>query len=230
MNKPGIRNSATRKSATRKPAVKIGFVALLFIFALLPRNESRQDVKASELKEIVCNTPTVFVTDKAHSKVGFRVRHLGISNVNGFFDEYEAKVSFDTNDFSTLKAEATIQVNSLNTGIDRRDNHLRSDDFFNAEAYPVIKFVSKEIRNIDKGRFELVGDLTIRDITREVVFDAEFFGIEKMGQTTKAGFEASTMVNRFDYDLKWDRMTEAGGLVVSENVRIQLDLELNAQE
>ncbi len=168
-----------------------------------------------------------FVADKAHSQLGFKVRHLGITNVNGVFSDYEMEVAFDENDLSSLRAEATIQVASIDTGIERRDNHLRSDDFFNANKYPTIKFVSTAVRNIEGSSFELVGDLTIRDITKEVVFDAEFVGLGKMGETTKAGFEASTSINRFDYNLKWDRVTEAGGLVVSENVRIQLDLEMN---
>lgn len=171
--------------------------------------------------------PLTFTVDKSHSKVGFRVRHLGITNVNGSFDNYEANVSFDPTDLTTLKAEATISTMSVNTGIERRDNHLRGDDFFNAESFPEMKFVSKAVRNLDGSTFELVGDLTIRDITKEVVLDAEFFGIGQMGDTKKAGFEASVTINRFDYNLKWDRLTEAGGLVVSDNVKILLDLELD---
>ena len=171
--------------------------------------------------------PITFVADKAHSNVGFRVRHLGIANVNGAFEDYEATVTFDPADINTLQAEAVIQVSSIDTGIERRDNHLRSDDFFNAEAHPEIRFKSKEVRNIDGDSFELVGDLSIRDVTREVVLASEFFGVGAMGETKKAGFEASVTINRFDYNLKWDRLTEAGGLVVSENVRIRLDLEMN---
>ena len=172
--------------------------------------------------------PTQFVADKAHSQLGFKVRHLGITNVNGNFGDYDINVTLDADDLSSLKADATIQVASINTGIERRDNHLRSDDFFNAEQFPTIKFVSKEVRNINGEEFELVGDLTIRDVTKEVVLEAEFYGIGQMGDTKKAGFEAETTINRFDYNLKWDRLTEAGGLVVSENVKIVLDLELNA--
>lgn len=170
---------------------------------------------------------TTFVADKAHSQIGFKVRHLGITNVNGNFGDYETTVMLDPNDLSTLKAEATINVGSIATGIDRRDGHLKSDDFFNAETYPEMKFVSKAVRNIDGSEFELVGDLTIRDVTKEVVLEAEFLGMGAMGETKKAGFEASTTINRFDYNLKWDRLTEAGGLVVAENVKITLDLELN---
>lgn len=171
-----------------------------------------------------------YVADKAHSQIGFKVRHLGITNVNGLFSDYEAEVNLDPTDLSSLEASATIKIGSISTGIDRRDGHLKSDDFFNAEKYPEMTFVSKGVRNIDGSEFELVGDLTIRDITKEVVLEAEFLGAGAMGDTKKAGFEAETTINRFDYNLKWDRVTEAGGLVVSENVKITLDLELNEAE
>ena len=170
---------------------------------------------------------TTFVADKAHSQLGFRVRHLGITNVNGKFSDYDTRVMLDPSDLSTLSAEATVKIASVTTGIERRDNHLKSDDFFNAEAFPEMKFVSTRVQNIDGSEFELVGNLTIRDITKEVVLKGEFLGVGTMGDTQKAGFEAETTVNRFDYNLKWDRVTEAGGLVVSENVKIILDLELN---
>ena len=170
---------------------------------------------------------TSYVVDKSHSQIGFKVRHLGITNVNGLFKDYEVNVSMDGDDLSTLTASASVQIGSISTGIDRRDGHLKSDDFFNAEQYPEMKFVSKAVRNIDGGEFELVGDLTIRDVTKEVVLEAEFLGMGAMGDTNKAGFEAETTINRFDYNLKWDRLTEAGGLVVSDKVKVILDLELN---
>ncbi|MFK7847431.1 MAG: YceI family protein [Rhodothermales bacterium] len=173
---------------------------------------------------------TKYVADKAHSQIGFKVRHLGITNVNGLFSDYETEVTLDLADLSTLQATASVKIASISTGIDRRDGHLKSDDFFNAEEFPEMKFVSKAVRNIDGAEFELVGDLTIRDITKEVVLEAEFLGAGTMGDTEKAGFEAETTINRFDYNLKWDRVTEAGGLVVSENVKIILDLELNKAE
>lgn len=175
-----------------------------------------------EQQDVATYTP-----DKAHSKISFKVRHLGITNVNGAFDEYEASVTFDGDDLSTLQADATIQIASVNTGIERRDNHLRSDDFFNAEMYPTMKFASTGVRSLEGNKFELVGDLTIRDVTKEVVFDVEFLGMSKMGPANKAGFVAEATVNRFDYNLKWDRLTEAGRLVVAENIKITLDLELN---
>ena len=167
-----------------------------------------------------------FTADKAHSNIGFRVRHLGITNVNGNFTDYEAVAELDPSDLSTLKAEATIQIGSISTGIERRDNHLRSDDFFNAETFPTMKFVSKEVRNIEGESFELVGDLTIRDVTKEVVLEGEFLGSGEQMGTKKVGFEVEGTISRFDYNLKWDQLTEAGGLVVAENVKIMLDLEL----
>ncbi|MEX1055762.1 MAG: YceI family protein [Rhodothermales bacterium] len=170
-----------------------------------------------------------FKPDKNHSRIGFKVRHLGIANVRGSFGEYDATVRFDPADISTLHAEATIEAGSIDTGVERRDNHLRSDDFFNAEEYPTIRFVSKEVRNVNGSEFELVGDLTIRDVTKEIVLEAEYFGVGTQRGRQKAGFEAVGTVNRFDYNLRWDNLTEAGGLVVGESVQLVLELELNEE-
>ncbi len=199
------------------------FAATLMALTILPAASFEADPEKPAKKQGL----TTFVADKAHSQLGFRVRHLGITNVNGKFQDYDTTVKLDPEDLSTLQAEATIKIASISTGIERRDNHLRSDDFFNAEAHPEMKFVSKSVQNIDGSEFELVGDLTIRDITKEVVLEGEFLGTGAMGDNQKAGFEAHTTINRFDYNLKWDRVTEAGGLVVSERIRIILDLELN---
>jgi len=164
--------------------------------------------------------------DKAHSSIGFRVRHLGISFVNGVFEDYDATLQFDPNDLSTLKATATIRVASINTGIERRDNHLRSPDFFDAEKYPEIRFVSKEVRNIQGNKFQLVGDLTIKDVTKEVVLDVEFLGTAQgMQGELRAAFTARGTIDRFDYDLQWNRLTEAGGVVVGREVTLLIDIE-----
>lgn len=174
--------------------------------------------------------PSTFTVDKGHSQVGFKVRHLGISNVRGTFNEYDATVQFDPENLEALQVEATVDVSSIDTGIERRDNHLRSDDFFNAEQFPTARFVSTAVRNIDGNTFELVGNLTIRDVTKEVVFESEFLGTGEQRGRQKAGFTAETTINRFDYGLKWDRLTEAGGLVVGENVEIILEMELEAAQ
>ena len=170
--------------------------------------------------------PTTWTIDKSHSQVAFKVRHLGISNVQGNFRDYDASVTLDPDDLETLQVEATIDVATIDTENERRDNHLRSDDFFNAEQYPSMTFVSKEVRNIDGNAFELVGDLTIRDVTKEVVLEGALLGVGAQRDQRKAGFTAETTINRFDYNLQWDRLTEAGGLVVGEDVQIILELEL----
>lgn len=168
--------------------------------------------------------------DKVHSDIGFKVRHLGISNVRGNFTDYDVTLSFDPDDLSTLETTATVRIASINTENERRDNHLRSPDFFAADEHPEMTFVSKEVRNIDGNEFELVGDLTIRGVTKEVVLDAEYLGTASMGDSERAGFQAETSIDRFDYGLAWDNLTEAGGLVVGREVNIILELEVIKQE
>ncbi len=172
-----------------------------------------------------------YVVDKAHSQIGFRVRHLGISNVTGAFRDFEAQVVFDKDDLSTLEASATIDVASIDTGIERRDNHLRSADFFDAETYPTITFQSTGVEEIDGNRFKLRGDLTIKDVTKPVVLDAELLGTAPgMRGGEVAAFSATGVINRFDYGLTWNNLTEAGGIVVGEEVTLLIELEAVRQE
>jgi polyisoprenoid-binding protein YceI len=170
------------------------------------------------------DVPTYSV-DEAHSSIGFKVRHLGITNVNGRFADFDATFRVDPEDLSTLEATATIQVGSIDTGAEKRDGHLKSDDFFDAASHPAITFVSKGVRNVDGDEFELVGDLTIRGTTREVVLDGTFLGEATMGDSRRVAIEASTEINRFDYGLKWNAVTEIGGLIVSEKVKILLEIQ-----
>ena len=169
--------------------------------------------------------------DPVHSKIGFKARHFGISNVRGEFQDFEASFSFDPEDLSTIEATVRIKAASVFTGNERRDNDLRSDNFFNAEIDSIITFTSKRVQNIDGTEFELVGDLTIRGNTHEVVLDAEFLGsisMERRGRTQeRAAFEAETKVNRMEYGLKFDRTVGgAGDLVVGKVVTLIIELEL----
>ncbi len=164
--------------------------------------------------------------DKVHSKIGFKVKHLGISNVRGEFKEYDVSISLDGTDLSTLKTKAAIQTGSVFTDNERRDGHLRSPDFFSADDFPAMTFTSKSVRNVNGSEFEIVGDLTIRDVTKEVVLEAEFLGAATMGDQERAGFEARTTINRLDYGLAWNKVTEAGGFVVGHDVQIILELEV----
>jgi polyisoprenoid-binding protein YceI len=122
--------------------------------------------------------------------------------------------------------EFSVDVNTINTDNDKRDGHLRSDDFFNAEKYPQMKFKSKSFKKISQNKYELLGDLTIRNKTQKVKFDVSYGGTTVDGYgNTKAGFKASTVINRFDYDLKWNALTELGGAVVGKDVTIDLRLQ-----
>ncbi|MCY4158201.1 MAG: YceI family protein [Bacteroidetes bacterium] len=164
--------------------------------------------------------------DVAHSSISFKVRHLGISNVRGEFLSYDARIEMDESDLSSLTVEATIETASVDTGNERRDGHLRSDDFFGAEEFPTMTFVSTGVPEVDGENFQLEGDLTIRGVTKSIVLEGEFLGTAMMRDTERAGFEATTTVNRKDFNLSWDQLTEAGGLIVGHEVEISLDLEL----
>jgi len=168
--------------------------------------------------------------DYNHSEVGFSVRHLAISKVRGEFQSYCATIEFDESDISTLEVSAVVEVESLDTGVERRDNHLRSSDFFDAASYPLMTFTSKEVRNVDGNNFELVGDLTIKEVTQEFVLEGSFLGAIETANGGKAGFELHGVLDRFDFHLNWNRLTEVGGLIAGRDITITLNLELNRQD
>ena len=170
-------------------------------------------------------TKTKWAIDPLHSEVGFKIKHMMISTVRGNFNEFTATVDSDRDDFVDADIEVEINVASINTNNQDRDNHLKSDDFFNAESYPVITFKSK---SYEGGK--LIGDLTIRDVTKEVVLDVDYNGtvVDPYGQT-KAGFEISGEINRKDFGLKWSALTEAGAVVVSEQVKLAIGVQLVKQ-
>ncbi len=168
---------------------------------------------------------TTWKIDPSHSEMAFSVKHMMISKVRGNFEDFDATVTTDNDDFKNAEVELTMQAASVNTKVKDRDNHLRSDDFFNAEKYPAIKFKSKSF----DGK-TLIGDLTIRDITKEIKLDVDFNGIVKDGYgQTKAGFELSGSLNRKEYGLKWNGLTEAGNLVASDKITLLLDAQFVKQ-
>ncbi len=164
--------------------------------------------------------------DTAHTQILFKVKHLGISTVTGQFNEFSGFFNVDPNDLGTLQASATINSASVDTANGDRDNHLRSPDFFDAEKYPEIKFVSKKAETFDGGKLKVHGDLTIHGITKTVVLEGEFGGalMGPMGNP-RAAFTAAGKINRKDFGLTWNKLLEAGGLVVGEEVRIELEVE-----
>ena len=165
--------------------------------------------------------------DPAHTVAGFTVRHLMITNVTGVFEATKGTIEYTIGDPNTVKADVTIETKSVNTRISRRDDDLRSDNFFNAEKFPTITFKSKRVQNVKPGGFELVGDLTIRDVTKEVVLKVEgpTAPIRDPQGNRRVGAAASTTINRKEFNINYNRMLEAGGVVVGDEVKINLEIE-----
>ena len=168
--------------------------------------------------------------DKSHSKVEFSVQHLVISDVTGYFKTFDAKFNAKNDDFADTDIDFTIDVNSINTDNENRDGHLKSDDFFHAEKYPTILFKSKSLKKISDAKYKLIGDLTIRDVTKTVEWDALFGGTAVAWGQTHAAFKISGTINRFDFGLKLDKKIETGGLVVGKDVTITANIELTKKE
>ena len=174
---------------------------------------------------------TTWDFDKSHSKIGFSVTHLVITDVKGTFKEFEGSITTSGDDFENAKIEFSANVASINTDNEKRDEHLRSDDFFNAEKFPQLTFNSKSLNKVDDKNYRLVGDLTIRDVTKEVELNVVYNGtVEDPWGNTKSGFSLEGEINRFDYNLKWNKTIEAGGLVVGEDVTILAKLQLVKQK
>ncbi len=167
--------------------------------------------------------------DKPHSSIGFSVRHLVVSNTKGYFNDYDGEVQFDGKNFDVASVSITISVASIDTKNTDRDDHLRSPDFFDVETYPTIEFKSKKIVKGKGNNFKIIGDLTIKDVTKEVTLDAEFLGVVELPKVTKAGFTAETTINRQDFNVKWDNKLQDGSLVVGNDVKIMLEIELNKE-
>ena len=170
---------------------------------------------------------TKWTVDKTHTNVKFAVTHMVVAEVEGNFKVFDGTLEHTKADFSDAKVNFTVDVRSVNTDNERRDNHLKSPDFFNAQTDSLMTFTSTGIKVLGGNKYEMAGNLTIRNITKPVVFQVTYGGTVKTQQGAKAGFKARTTINRFDYNLKWDRATESGELVVSKDVDITLNVELN---
>ncbi|MBL7997197.1 MAG: YceI family protein [Candidatus Kapabacteria bacterium] len=165
--------------------------------------------------------------DASHSNVLFTVDHLVISEVQGYFKLFNGSLTATKPDLSDAQVDFSVDVSSINTDNNDRDNHLKSDDFFNAAKFPAMTFKSTSMKPAGKGKYKLTGVLTIRDVKKTVTFDVSYKGeVKDPWGNTKAGFIAETSINRFDYNLKWDTKMEAGGLVVGKDVRIKLNIEM----
>jgi polyisoprenoid-binding protein YceI len=168
-----------------------------------------------------------WTVDSLHSEIHFKVKHLMINTVTGEFTSYRVKMDAQAPNFADASISFEADVASITTKNEMRDNHLKSDDFFNAEAFPVMSFVSTSFVPKGDNSYALNGNLTIRDITKPVTLDVEFGGtmVDFYGNT-KAGFEALGTINRKDFGLMWNGVTEAGGVVVSDAVKLHLNIQL----
>ncbi len=168
-----------------------------------------------------------FKIDAAHSEIAFKVKHLMIATVSGVFKKFDATVESEKEDFTDAKITFEAEVDSIDTQNEQRNTHLKSDDFFNAGKFPKITFVSTGIEKNSDNEFKLTGDLTLRDVTKPVTLDVEYNGTitDPWGQV-KAGFEITGKVNRKEFGLKWEVLTEAGGMLLGDEVKLHLNVEM----
>jgi polyisoprenoid-binding protein YceI len=172
-------------------------------------------------------TQSKWTLDTAHSEIGFKVKHMMITNVSGSFENFNLKVVTDGSDFSTAKIDFTTDVASITTGNNDRDNHLKSPDFFDAERFPQIRFSSGKIEQKDEETFILQGNLTIKETTKPVTLNLGLGGTGKdPWGNQKVGFTFSGKINRTDFGLKWNAALETGGVLVSEEVKLFGEIQL----
>jgi len=177
-------------------------------------------------------TITKWVIDPMHSEVQFKVKHLVISTVTGFFKSFEGSMETDGDDFEDAKISFAIDIDSIDTNQSQRDGHLKSPEFFDAEKYPQITFSSTSFKATGKDdEYKLTGDLTIKGVTKPVTLDAEFGGTaDDFYGNTKAGFEVTGKINRKDFGLAWDGVTEAGSIVVGEDIKLIINVQFAKQK
>lgn len=169
--------------------------------------------------------------DPTHSEIQFKVKHLVISTVTGNFKSFNGVLETEDDSFENASVTFEADIDSITTNNEDRDAHLKSDDFFNAEAFPKLKFESTSFKKTGEDTYELTGNLTIRDITKQVTLNAEHGGTvnDPYGQT-KAGFEINGSINRKEFGLKWSAVTEAGSVVVADKVKLHLNVQVVESE
>ncbi len=171
---------------------------------------------------------TNWAIDASHTKIRFSVSHLMVSEVEGEFKKFTGKVTSKTEDFTDAQVEFSAEIASISTDNEDRDKHLKSDDFFNAEKFPTMTFKSVSFKKVSGNKYVLEGDLTIRDVTKRVKLDVTYNGTKQAWGKTVAGFKATSVINRQDFNLKWDKVIESTP-VVGNDVTITINMELNKQ-
>lgn len=171
-----------------------------------------------------------YTIDQTHSTVGFKIKHLVISNVNGNFNDFDGALNFDPAHPEKLEVMANIAAKSIDTNNPKRDDHLRGADFFDVTKFPALRFVSKKVKNFKKNKGQMEGDLTLHGVTKPVVLDFQYNGANKIWGKDKVSFSGSTKINRKDFGLTWNTPIETGGFVVGDEVEINLEIEADKIE
>lgn len=175
-------------------------------------------------------TTSKWAIDPSHSEISFKVKHLVVTTLTGKFDAFEGALETANDDFSDANISFSADIASINTGNADRDGHLKSDDFFNAEAFPKLTFASTSFTKVGADEYKLAGNITLRDVTKPIELTVEYGGTatDPWGNV-KAGFEINGKIKRKEFGLKWDAITEAGGAVVSDEVKLHLNVQLVKQ-
>jgi polyisoprenoid-binding protein YceI len=192
--------------------------------AAVPTRRSERNPNPNEQEQDMANEN--WQVDGAHSAVNLTVRHMVISKVRGRFTKWDAKLALDSTDLARSSVEVDIDASSIDTGVADRDAHLRSPDFLDAQKYPKLRYRSRRVEGVAKDRLRVVGDLTIRDVTREVVLDVEYGGQGKdPWGNQRVGFTATASINRKDFGLTWNQALETGGVLVADRVDVEIELQ-----
>ena len=169
-----------------------------------------------------------YTVDRAHSEAAFQVRHI-LTKVRGTFRDFAGTINFDKAKPENSTVEFRIKATSVDTGVQKRDDHLRSPDFFDVANHPEIAFTSTKVVAKGGNKFDVVGDFTLHGVTKQITLPVTFLGEQKFGKGSKAGFETALTINRKDYGLVWNRAVESGGVLVGEEVEISINIEADLQ-
>jgi polyisoprenoid-binding protein YceI len=201
---------------TRNIVQALGWALLLpaLLLALLPAPAAAE--------------PAIYKVDPDHSGVAFSIRHF-VSNIPGRFRDFDGSIRYDKLSPGISSVELTARVASIDTGNNDRDEHLRSADFFDAQKFPTVTFTSSEVKAVDADTLEVTGDLTLHGVTKRITIPVEVLGTVKTPNGEKAGFQALFTVNRKDFGITWNRVLDAGGTVLGEDVKIDVEIEGNRQ-
>lgn len=173
---------------------------------------------------------STWAIDPTHSEIGFKVKHMMFTNVSGKFNQFEAGIENEDDAFETSKITFSADVNSVDTGNGDRDNHLRSGDFFDVENFAKLTFKSTSIKKASEGEYQISGDLTIKDVTKNIMLDAEYSGLMKdPWGNTKIGLSINGKINRRDFGLTWNAALETGGVLVGEDIKLNAEVQFIKQ-